>query len=104
MAGPVSRLETLRRLRKNKQEIGLSLSDLNQLDDYLQEEWGIRFIDDDLERLEQLPEELRDEFGVLYEKRVDCVENDVSIPLEQETRFYDLVAQNPLNGIVHSEK
>jgi SAM-dependent methyltransferase len=102
----VSRLETLRRLRMNKHEIGLSLSDLSQLDNYLQEKWDIRLdnIEGPIERLKQLPEKLRDEFLMLYDERVDCFENDVPIPLESETRFYDVIAQDPLNGIVHSQK
>ena len=102
-----TRLDTLERLAREKRLI--AISSVDQLDLWLRQEFGIVPVSslDDWQccvAASGISDTLYDKFYALYDKRIHELEqtNEMSSSLDAE--FYELIAQDPLAGLVHSQK
>jgi len=98
--------ERVSRLRKEKHEIGLPLAEVREVDDYLDREWDIKHVTPESwqERLFALPHALQSEFIGVLDQRSELSFNEQVIPAELEKRFYDLMSNHSINGLMHSQK
>jgi SAM-dependent methyltransferase len=101
------RVDLLSVLRQNKLRLSLPIEELQELDLYLQKEWNIclRSIEDVMRLVDKKSTGMqRKLYWKLQEQQASYIQQELDIPRSIENKWYDFIAQDPINGIVHSQK
>jgi SAM-dependent methyltransferase len=105
---PKDRADACQSLAADKRRLGLPLGDVRRIDALLADKWGITMplpIEQWVDRLSELAgEELAAEYWELHEEQALRYESDAPVPVELETAFYDILADDRISGHVHSQK
>ena len=102
------REEDCQSLAADKRRLGLPLDDVRRIDALLADKWGIAMplpMEQWDDRLSELAgEELAAEYWELHEEQALRYESDAPVPVQLETAFYDILANDCISGHVHSQK
>lgn len=105
---PNDRAAACQMLAADKRRLGLQLSGVRRIDALLAGKWGITMplaIEQWVDRLSELAgQELAAEYWRLHEEQALRYARDVPVPLTVETAFYDILADDRISGLVHSQK
>jgi 2-polyprenyl-3-methyl-5-hydroxy-6-metoxy-1,4-benzoquinol methylase len=98
----------LSRLDAERLTIRQPLRIVSELSDWLEDRYGIVYVDsmEHWNRLftdSSLTEEEKHHFGEVYETRAEAVATGCCTQ-EMDTEFFDLIARDPLSGLVHTWK
>ena len=93
---------------KERRRIGLQLKDVQRVDSYLANEWGIVIPEPPDEWTEQFDllagELLAQQYWEVHDELAEYHEDEKEPPVELETLLYDLIADQRISGHVHSQK
>jgi 2-polyprenyl-3-methyl-5-hydroxy-6-metoxy-1,4-benzoquinol methylase len=105
---PHERANACQMLAADKRRLGLPLDDVRRIDALLADNWGITMplpMEQWVDRLSELAgEELAAEYWELHEEQALRYESDAPVPVQLETAFYDILADDRISGHVHSQK
>lgn len=103
-----SREEVCRKIVQDKFLLALPLEQMIAVDTYLKEEWGIKLPSDpdkfEKELLKAAGGKLRKDYNTLNDKQADYLNSGEPVPPELEQKFYDLIADEKIAGLIHSKK
>jgi SAM-dependent methyltransferase len=103
-----TRFRRLQEVCQDRFELGLPLERVYELDRYLRAQWGIvppPTPSDWWAGLEStVGSELASKYRFLHDRRAGYLARGKAIPTDLETRFYDLIAEQPLAGYVQTQK
>jgi SAM-dependent methyltransferase len=103
-----SREDVCRKIVRNKLLLALPLGQVLEIDTYLKEEWGIKLPSDpekfEKELLKAAGGKLRKDYNTLNDKQADYLISGEPIPPSLEQKFYDLIADEKIAGLIHSKK
>ncbi len=94
--------------RRNPDLLTLPLENVRLLDHLLTAEWGIRLLGSSDERYAEIERscsaDVAAKYADLYQQQLEYLIDGLPIPNALESVWYHFIAQDPLNGVVHSEK
>lgn len=103
-----SREDVCRKIVQNKLLLALPLGQVLEIDTYLKVEWGIKLPSDpekfEKELLKAAGGKLRKDYNTLNDKQADYLISGEAIPPALEQKFYDLIADEKIAGLIHSKK
>lgn len=103
-----SREDVCKKVMQNKLLLALPLDQVMEIDTYLKKDWGIRLPSDpekfEKELLKAAGSKLRKEYNSLYGKQENYLLSGEPIPSALEQKFYDLIADEKIAGLIHSKK
>ena len=103
-----SREEVCRKIVKDKQLLALTFAQVMAIDTYLKEEWGIKLPSDpkkfEKELIKAAGGKLRKDYNTLNNKQAEYLISGEPVPPALEQKFYDLIADEKIAGLIHSKK
>ena len=105
---PHERANACQMLAADKCRLGLPLDDVRRIAALLADKWGIAMplpMEQWVDRLSELAGvDLAAEYWELHEEQALRYESDAPVPVQLETAFYDVLADDRISGHVHSQK
>ena len=103
-----SREDVCRKIVQDKLLLALPFAQVIAIDTYLKDEWGIKLPPDpekfEKELLKAAGGKLRKDYNTLNDKQANYLESGEAIPPALEQKFYDLIADEKIAGLIHSKK
>ena len=103
-----SREQICRKINQDKLLLALTFKEVSAIDTYFKQVWGIqspitpqKF---DKALLKAAGKVLFNKYDGLNDQRAEYLLHDESIPFNLEKKFYDLIADEKLAGLIHSKK
>ena len=103
-----SREDVCRKIVQDKLLLALPFAQVIAIDTYLKDEWSIKLPPDpekfEKELLKAAGGKLRKDYNTLNDKQANYLESGEAIPPALEQKFYDLIADEKIAGLIHSKK